>query len=505
MMITFNRLSLTMRARSHPYGMTRIYIDITDTHANWLNTGIQRTVRNIARYMPELAPNYGCIAEPVVFSGASISLIDANKLPPVQHSTTLCRRIAQRTAVRLVIVIDAIRGALVAISPSPIWTNFVLAPRYRPGLSWLIVQPFKLLRHIANHVGRTIGYAEPSGQSLLAAVRPGDILLLADSTWARTDVWPAVTEFCHRGGRVVMIVYDLIPISHPEFPNRAVVAAFSRWIQDSVALVDYYACISRNTEMELVRFLRSLPVASAAGSLPASGYFHLGSDLDLAKALGKPSPDVQDIVASSAAIFLAVGSLEPRKNLSFALDAFERVWERDSQARLVIVGHNSWKVDELIERIQRHPLRGASLFWLRDASDTDLEHLYRRATALVFASLIEGFGLPLVEAMQRGLPVICSDIPVLREIADGKATFFSLDNPNQLTRILFATIDEHAMSERPRRVTHSWLSWRESTDILLRNICTQLLPERMKNNTASSPDIAPDPETGEIAHNARRL
>lgn len=481
--------------------MTRIYIDVTDTTANWLNTGVQRTVRNIARYLPELALNYGCVATPVVFSGASIMLA----VPPVQGSATLWHRPAQRVAVRLVMWTDAMRGALVALSPSPTWTNFVLAPKYRPGISWLIVQPFALLRRIAGYVSRTIGYAGSGCQSLLAAVEPGDILLLADSTWSRTDVWPAVAEFRTLGGRVVMIVYDLIPISHPEFHNRAIVTAFSRWIQESVALVDYYACISRNTEMELARYLQNQSVASAAGPPSASGYFHLGSDLDLAHALGEPSPDVQDIVASSAAIFLAVGSLEPRKNLSFVLDAFERVWERDSQARLVIVGHNSWKVDELIERIQQHPLRGTSLFWLRDASDTDLEHLYRKATALVFASLIEGFGLPLVEAMQRGLPVICSDIPVLREIADGKATFFSLDNPNELTRVLFAAIDEHATSEWPKRVTHSWLSWRESTDTLLRNICTQLLPKSMKNDTASSPHIAPDPETGGIAHNARRL
>ena len=485
--------------------MTNIYIDITDTHANWLNTGIQRTVRNIARHLPELAPHYGCTAAPVVISGTSIRVIDIGQPSPVRQAATPGQRLAQRIKVRLTTWIDALRGALIAISPSPTWANFVMAPRYRPGLSWLIVQPFVLLQRTAGYVRQAVGIAHTGNQSRSITANSGDILLLADSTWSQANVWPAVAEFRYRGGRVVMIVYDLIPISHPDYCNRSVVSAFSRWIQDSIALVDYYACISRNTEMELARYLQSLPVASAAGPLPASGYFHLGSDLDLAHALGEPSPDVQDIVASSAAIFLAVGSLEPRKNLSFVLDAFERAWERDSRARLVIVGHNSWKVDDLIERIQQHPLRGASLFWLRDASDNDLEHLYRNATALVFASVVEGFGLPVVEALQRGLPVICSDIPVLREIADGKAAFFALNDPHQLTEDIFAAIDERALLAQPRRTPHSWPNWRDSTDDLLQKICAQFLTKSMNGGPSRNPDFGPGRKTTFSGHHARRL
>ncbi|MBK8203630.1 MAG: glycosyltransferase [Bdellovibrionales bacterium] len=68
-----------------------------------------------------------------------------------------------------------------------------------------------------------------------------------------------------------------------------------------------------------------------------------------------------------------------------------------------------------IDRIQRHPQYGKKLIYLKDCDDRELQYCYSIASGLIFASLCEGFGLPLLEAMFHGIPVVCSDIPVLEK------------------------------------------------------------------------------------------
>jgi alpha-1,2-rhamnosyltransferase len=114
------------------------------------------------------------------------------------------------------------------------------------------------------------------------------------------------------------------------------------------------------------------------------------------------------------------------------------------------------------------------LFLLRDATDSELDHAYRHASALVIASSIEGFGLPVAEAFQHGLPVLCSDIPVFREIADGRAAFFGLDSPDSLTAALRSFCQTHDIATRHERTPQGWYTWRESTDQLLTTVLTTL-------------------------------
>ncbi len=89
---------------------------------------------------------------------------------------------------------------------------------------------------------------------------------------------------------------------------------------------------------------------------------------------------------------------------------------------------------DFVEQLQKHSQYGKSLFWLNDATDTELAFCYRNARALVYPSIIEGFGLPLVEALYYGCPVLASDIPVFHEIGGDHCTYFSLESSAQLGR-----------------------------------------------------------------------
>jgi len=448
--------------------MPTIYIDCSMTCKLPINTGIQRVVRNVARHATQSKQSLGVDIKLVNIRDGEFSEVSLEQFQPTKIEAIGRRRLGLTVLLTLMTLADRLRYAVANLLPSVAWRDFIYAPYYRFGLAYCVLFPVQpLLRLRAKHKAKSSSRPWNDTTDL-----SGDILLLADSTW-EFDVWPIVSRFKEQGGYVASIVYDLIPISHPHFCVPSLTDVFSRWIKQSVHFVDFYICISRSTETTLKQFLDELQL-----NIPTS-FFHLGSDLDLAQDTGTPRPLVSTIFADEEPVFLTVGSLEPRKNLAFEIDAFDVLWQRDSRVKLVLVGHHTWKVDDLIARIQHHPQTGKRLFWLRDATDTDLEYLYQHATALVFASRIEGFGLPLVEAMQRGLPILCSDIAVFHEIADGKARFFSLENHEELVAAVIDIVHQQTDPETPRRTPFPWLSWQESTNQLLSKILEQHAMDRI--------------------------
>ncbi len=114
---------------------------------------------------------------------------------------------------------------------------------------------------------------------------------------------------------------------------------------------------------------------------------------------------------------LFVGTLEPRKNLSRLLEAFDLLKsETTLPHKLVVVGARGWKFAPIFETIDR--LRHRSSVRILDYVDlADLPALYSASDLFVFPSLYEGFGIPILEAMQCGTPVLCSNIPAHREVA----------------------------------------------------------------------------------------
>jgi glycosyltransferase involved in cell wall biosynthesis len=119
--------------------------------------------------------------------------------------------------------------------------------------------------------------------------------------------------------------------------------------------------------------------------------------------------------------FLFVGTLQPRKNVTALLEAYDRLPKSVQSAhQLVIVGRYGWGVPELRDALRAR--RAAHrVVWLEYVEREVLHAVYRDAGAFVFPSLAEGFGLPVLEALASGLPVVASDLPVVREVADDHA------------------------------------------------------------------------------------
>ena len=339
--------------------------------------------------------------------------------------------------------------------------SFLYAPPGRFGLAGCILFPWRLVRGQVRFARRAPPPVSPDLD--LRPVSTADALLLLDSSW-HLPVWPAVQRFKVRGGMVISVAYDLIPISHPDACVPDLVASFEQWFRNVTHLVDAYIAISQATATALADYLSS-EGGDARHTAPIA-HFYLGSELDFHLGDENVRPGIRDMFRTDAHVFLMVGSIEPRKKHAFVLDAFDRLWDAGGDGCLVIIGRQGWRTEDLLERIGNHPEAGKRLHVLRDASDSELDHAYRNASALIIASEAEGFGLPVVEAFQRGLPVLCSDIPVFREIADGRATFFSLEAPDQLTSAIADFVSKHDPATRWERSPTAWLTWRESTEQL---------------------------------------
>jgi len=144
---------------------------------------------------------------------------------------------------------------------------------------------------------------------------------------------------------------------------------------------------------------------------------------------------------------LYVGTVEPRKNLRILLAAFEDCVRLHSQPlQLVLAGRKGWLVDDLLKSFQRSPV-AANIILTGYLSDQELAALYSSCTAFIYPSVYEGFGLPPLEAMACGAPVIVSRIPSLVEVTGGACCSFDHNKSKELTALILELLD----SEDQRR------------------------------------------------------
>ena len=122
-------------------------------------------------------------------------------------------------------------------------------------------------------------------------------------------------------------------------------------------------------------------------------------------------------------------------------------------------------MDDFVERIRQHPQRESRLFWLQGITDEMLEEIYCSSDALLAASEGEGFGLPLIEAAQHGLPIIARDIPVFREVAGEHAYYFRGGTARALADALRTWLSLGGAI--PVSTGMPWLTWKQSSRQLL--------------------------------------
>ncbi|MCR6660036.1 MAG: glycosyltransferase family 4 protein [Asticcacaulis sp.] len=307
----------------------------------------------------------------------------------------------------------------------------------------------------------------PSAEDICVEVRSGDVFLGLDLqhivVMRQAEVY---REWRRMGVEVYFVVYDLLPLVLPAFFAVEMQDAHQNWLK-TLAEMDGIVAISRAVADETAEWLKANgPERHRPLKL---GWFHLGADIEGSRPTTGLPPESTSVFQAmrERPTFLMVGTLEPRKGYAQVIDACDALWAEGVDANLVLVGKLGWHVGALVSQVRDHPHRHDRLFWLENASDEFLQKLYDKADALIAASEGEGFGLPLIEAARHDLAIIARDLPVFREVAGERASFFDAHDAAGLAGHLKTWLDLHAEDRAPRSSGLPWLTWAQSRDQLV--------------------------------------
>ncbi len=417
-----------------------IYIDCTSTYMTGLNTGIQRVVRGLVEREEALSRHAGVPCIPVIaFRGRfwPFSRTQRAWMLSILTEGAQSRKTARGRFMRLQGAILAVGDRLHVprgVTEAPLGVIRGILAR----LLWRL-KALTPLRVFRRHEVQAI---EPA---------PRDLLLIPDAFWGGHGQLPAIKRFAAAGGAVVPVVHDVAPWTHPVYFPDFDARLFTQGLTSILAVACGVLTVSRAVMTDVGRFCAE----QGYGHIPLD-YTYSGADITqpIQASMVPVRPAI--VAHYQARPFLMVGTLEPRKGYRAALDAYALYRQAGGCRPLVIVGRRGWKELDILARMETVVAASGSVFFYDDASDTELGALYQYAGALIFASHYEGFGLPLVEAMHMGVPVIASDIPVFREIGEDYPAYFRVADAEDLCRALQEHDQAMGGGRKPPRLWPTW-------------------------------------------------
>ncbi|MDZ8053669.1 MAG: glycosyltransferase family 4 protein [Aulosira sp. ZfuVER01] len=334
--------------------------------------------------------------------------------------------------------------------------------------------PFILIQCIYLNLSKSKnGLLEFEGLKIL----PGDIYIIADANWDLPKTYYNFLKNLKKHGVVIAIIcYDLIPIKFPEFCNKNSAAAFTKFYRDYSDLFDKVLCISKNSAKDY-RNAQNAGIISINNSNLTVKSFRLGCDyanLELLANIENNSFDKNFKELLNSRYILVVGSLAPHKNIKTIMAAFDLLVDSNNkEVNLLFAGNRGWylETDMLIDS---NKMYGKLIHILGAVTDEQLSILYRNCYCLVQASFYEGFGLPVVEALQYYKPVIASNGGSLPEVGGDFCLYFDPHQPSELYQALKKLVDSDIYyNQLVERIKNEYrpFSWQECAEEFLYNLC----------------------------------
>jgi glycosyltransferase involved in cell wall biosynthesis len=263
---------------------------------------------------------------------------------------------------------------------------------------------FDALLNPGTHFGRVIRWSV--GKSYVLGWRREDaprVLLNTGHSGLERPDYAVRIQNCRL--QALFFLHDLIPISHPEYSRPGEGAEHERRLHTMLSAGSAIVVNSRSTRQALESY-----AAARAMPLPLCEVVPLAPIRLPPAARARPR---------EASYFVVLGTIEPRKNHWMLLHLWRQLAEELGRAapRLVIIGQRGWECEQVTDLLERcESLRGLVIEEPK-CSDATLATWLHYAQGLLFPSFVGGFGMPLIEALTLGLPVLASDLPVFREIA----------------------------------------------------------------------------------------
>ncbi len=295
--------------------------------------------------------------------------------------------------------------------------------------------------------------------------------------WTRLQ-WPPIEWFCGeidiahnlchalpatKSARRIVTVHDLSVFRHPETHTPRTVHVQTTLLRQTVAKADHLIAVSEFTKQELVDVLSANPdsITVVPNGVEVEA-FQQPIDEDACTKL-------REKLGLSGHYFMYLGSIEPRKNIVRLVEAYAQLREQIADCpKLLLVGNPAWGAAPSLESIARHN-RDNDIVHTGYLERGDAIMLLRNTLACVYPSRYEGFGLPVLEAMAAGTPVIASDTPAISEVAAGAARLVPPEDPSEIAEamneMLQRTPETNARIERGYARANE-LTWTHSAEAL---------------------------------------
>lgn len=281
----------------------------------------------------------------------------------------------------------------------------------------------------------------------------GSIFFDLDAAWMcrvkRSWLLPILKQ---QGVQIVVHIYDIISVMYPQYCLQRGVYNFMDYIGAHLQYADKIIVNAQATVEELGKLSDKADI-----TLPPCYVVPLGADFCKNKQIRKQDIDQTIVqVAESKPFILMVGTIEPRKNHKLLLDAYD-MGLKNMGYNIIFAGYMGWDMESLEQRMKSHSDYGKGIYHFEGLDDNTVSYLYQQAKFLAFCSYMEGYGLPIIEAMERGTPVLAADIPVLREVGEDYCVWFEQDNAQELcNKVKECSESMRKDDEKAPRISVSW-------------------------------------------------
>jgi glycosyltransferase involved in cell wall biosynthesis len=271
--------------------------------------------------------------------------------------------------------------------------------------------------------------------------------------------------FVPKSVKIVTIIHDISFNFFPQLISFSDLFFLKTLIPMSLKRADKIIAVSQFTKDEIIKFYKINPEKIECV------YNSIGSEF-LSDAVSEEKlKEVRNKYGLPEKFILYMGTLQPRKNIPQLIEAFGLIKSKLWDFKLVICGNkNAHNYDQKIEAsIEASKLENDIIF-PGFIDENDKQAVFRSAHVFAFPSLYEGFGIPVLEAMSQGVPIICSDIPSLKEIAGSGALYFDVSSMDDLSQKLYAICSNNDLREkliRSGNVRVGFFSWEKSAREML--------------------------------------
>lgn len=337
--------------------------------------------------------------------------------------------------------------------------NFELELMYKPRLKNIIKGKFDLPSQLSQYESNLLKIQIPSKVfNFLYDYFPYQISKYIENKPYQADVIhnPNYYILPFQNSKTVITIHDLTFLKYPSYIDNVVKRHYERIVK-CLPWVDLILTVSHSSKQDIVDFLGVKP--SKIRVTPLASRFN---NIDLKKQ--------NDGYANNKKPFLLfIGNIEPRKNIIGLIKAFNYLkGNYKIEHELVIIGQKGWKYNQIFKAINSSPYRN-QIHNLNYISDQELLQFYLEATMLVYPSFYEGFGLPVIEAMTLGTPVITSNNSSLKEIARDATLLVDPNNYQEIAHSILAVINSNQLQQeliskgKRRAKEFSWEKTAEQT------------------------------------------